>query len=100
MENLGRGGNRFAKGSSPTRFDNPVAVLPHVLDQAIECGAIYLSPVSTLKHKPTRHKIAYAANPRAIRRLHPHNAGGRDSRNCANLAQCLAFTGCRLREAG
>ena len=93
---------RFAKGSSPTRFNHTVAILRHVLDVAIECGVIYSNPASTLKRKPTRQKeltlptrAQFAA---CIRTM--ETAGSRDSRNCADLAQGLAFTGCRIGEAG
>ena len=47
---------RFAKGNSPTRFNNTLAILRHVLDIAIECGVIYSNPASTLRRRPIRQK--------------------------------------------
>jgi integrase len=92
---------RFAKGSSPTRFNNTVAILRHVLDMAIESGVIYSNPAATLKRKPIRQKALslpsrtqFAAFIRTM-----ETAGSRDSRACAELAQGMAFSGCRVGEA-
>lgn len=92
---------RFAKGSSPTRFNNTIAVLRHVLDVAVECGVIYSNPAATLKRKPIRQK-ALTLPTRAqfaefVRTM--ETAGSRDSRNCADFVQGMAFTGCRVGEA-
>lgn len=92
---------RFAKGSSPTRFNNTLASLRHVLDIAIECGVIYSNPAVVLKRKPI-HQKALTLPSRAqfaafIRTM--ETAQSRDSRNCADFAQGLAFTGCRVGEA-
>jgi integrase len=92
---------RFAKASSPTRFNNTVAILRHVLDVGIESGVIYSNPAATLKRKPIRQK-ALCLPSRAqfaafIRTM--ETAGSRDSRACAELAQGMAFTGCRVGEA-
>jgi integrase len=92
---------RFAKGSSPTRFNNTVAILRHVLDVAIECGVIYSNPASALKRKPIRQKIltlpSRAQFADFIRTM--ETARSRDSRSCAEFAQGMAFTGCRVGEA-
>jgi integrase len=92
---------RFAKDSSPTRFNNSVAVLRHVLDVATECGVIYSNPSAALKRKPIRQKtltlptrVQFSGFIRTI-----ETAGSRDSRNCADFVQGMAFTGCRLGEA-
>jgi integrase len=92
---------RAAKGSSATRFNNSVAVLIHVFDVAIECGVIYSNPAVMLKRKPIRQKTltlpTRAQFAEFIRTI--ETAGGRDSRNCADFAQGMAFTGCRKGEA-
>ena len=93
---------RVAKGSSATRFNNSVAVMRHVLDVAIECGVIYSNPAAMLKRKPIRQKTLTLPTrgqfAEFIRTM--ETAGGRDSRNCADSAQGLVFTGCRKGEAG
>ncbi|MEO7168320.1 MAG: site-specific integrase, partial [Chthoniobacterales bacterium] len=92
---------RFARKSSPTRHNNTLAVLRHVFDLAIECGVIYSNPASALKRKSIRRR-ALTLPSRAqfaafIQTM--ETAGSRDSRNCADLAQGMAFTGCRVGEA-
>ncbi len=93
---------RFAKGSSPTRFNHTVAILRHVLDIAIESGVIYSNPAASLKRKPTRQKeLTLPTRAQLAAFIHTIETGrSRDSRNCADLAQGLAFTGCRIGEAG
>ena len=77
-------------------------MLRHVLDVAIECGVIYSNPAATLKRKPTRQKMltlpTRAQFADFIRTI--ETAGGRDSRNCADFVQGMAFTGCRLGRRG
>ena len=90
-----------AKTTSPTRYNNALALLRHVLDVAIESGVIYSNPASNLERKPVKPKTlelpslsqfeAFVAEIRT--------AGGRDSRNCADLVEGLAFTGCRIGES-
>ncbi len=92
---------RFAKKSSPTRHNNTLAVLRHVLDVAIECGVIYSNPASALKRKSIRQKVltlpSRAQFAAFIQTM--ETAGSRDSRNCADFAQGMAFTGSRVGEA-
>jgi integrase len=92
---------RAAKASSATRFNNSVAVLRHVFELAIECGVIYSNPAAILKRKPIRQKVlTLPTRAQFAEFIHTmETAGGRDSRNCADLAQAMAFTGCRVGEA-
>lgn len=92
---------RFAKESSPTRFNNSVAVLRHVLDLAIECGVIYSNPASALKRKSIRQKVLTLPSRSQFADFIStmETAGSRDSRNCADLARGMALTGCRVGEA-
>ena len=76
-------------------------LLRHILAVAIESGVIYANPATglgrrTIKPKqlelPTRTQFAaFIAEMRAGR--------SRDSQNCGDLAQGLAFIGCRISEA-
>ena len=91
----------YAKNASATNYNNTVALVRHVLSIAIEAGVIYSSPAAALKRATLRRKeitlpttdkfIALIAEMRA--------AHSRDSQNCADLAEGLAFTGCRKGEA-
>src|SRR5947208_2865523 len=92
----------FAKTASPTNYNNTIALLRHILDVAIEAGVIYSNPAAALKRATIRAKeIALPSTEKFHGLLEEMRAGhSRDSRNCADFAAGLAFTGCRLGEAG
>jgi integrase len=91
----------YAKSASPTRYNNTVAVLRHVLNVAIEAGVIYSNPAATLKRAAIRVKqIALPSTDKFNALLAEMRAGhSRDSRNCADFALGLAVTGMRKGEA-
>ena len=91
----------YSKLVSPTNYNNTVALLRHVLDVAIEAGVIYANPVATLKRAAIRAKrITLPSTEKFNALLEEMRAGhSRNSRNCADFAIGLAFTGCRLSEA-
>ena len=91
----------YAKAASPTRYNNTVAILRHVLNVANEAGVVYSNAAATIKRAPIR------ASEITLPTLEKFNAlisemrlgRSRDSKNCADLAEGLAFTGCRIAEA-
>jgi len=92
----------FAECAEPSTFNNTVAVLRHVFDAAIEQGVIYANPTAELERMPIHAKklelptlAKFGAFIAEMRKAH-----SRDSQNCADLAEGLAFTGCRISEAG
>ena len=91
----------YAKSASPTRYNNTVAVLRHVLNIAIEAGVIYSNAAAAAKRTPIRAtEIALPTTNKFNALIIEMRAGhSRDSRNCADLAAGLAFTGCRIGEA-
>jgi integrase len=91
----------YAKEASPTRYNNTLSVLRHVLDVAIEAGVIYSNPAATVKRVPVRGKhISLPTTEKFNAMIAEMRAGhSRDSQNCADLAEGLAFTGCRKGEA-
>ena len=91
----------YAKEASPTRYNNTLSVLRHVLNVAIEAGVIYSNPAATVKRVPVRGKlISLPATDKFNALIDEMRAGhSRDSHNCADLAEGLAFTGCRKGEA-
>ena len=91
----------YGKKASPTNYNNTVALLRHILNVAIEAGVIYSNPASTVKRVPLRGKhvsLPTAAKFNAMI-AEMREGHGRDSRNCADFAEGLAFTGCRRGEA-
>jgi integrase len=93
--------SRYAKTASANRYNNSISLLRHVIDVAIESGVVYANPATGLERKtirgkqlelPTRSKfVEFIAEMRAVH--------SRNTQNCADLAQGLAFTGCRISEA-
>ncbi len=96
-----RWASAYGKKVSPTNYNNTVALLRHILNVAIEAGVIYANPAATVKRVPLRGKhvsLPTAAKFNAM--IAEMRAGhGRDSKNCADFAEGLAFTGCRRGEA-
>jgi integrase len=92
----------YAKKASPTRYNNTVSVLRHVLDVAVEAGVVYSNAAAAVKRAPVRSKeIALPSIEKFNALIAEMHAGhGRDSINCADLAAGLAYTGCRVGEAG
>jgi integrase len=91
----------YGKKASPTRYNNTVAVLRHVLNVAIETGVTYGNPAAALKRVAIRRKeIALPTIEKFNALISEMRAGhGRDSRNCADFALGLAVTGMRKGEA-
>jgi integrase len=93
--------NAYAKSASPTRYNNTLAVLRHVLNIAVETGVIYSNPATAVKRVAVRSKqITLPATDKFNALIVEMRVGhGRDSINCADLTAGLAFTGCRIGEA-
>lgn len=93
---------KFRKVASPTRYNNTIAGLRHVLDVGIEAGIIYANPAANLKRVPVRAKeLTLPARDEFLRLVEViEGAGAWCSQDCADLVRGLAFTGCRKGEAG
>ncbi len=91
----------YAKTASPTRYNNTIAILRHVLNVAVECGVVYSNAAALVKRTALRGKqISLPTTDRFNAMIAEMRAGhSRDSVNCADLASGLAFTGCRIGEA-
>ena len=92
---------RFRKVASPTRFNNTIAGLRHVFDVAIEAGVIYGNPATRLERLPVRSKqLALPSREQFLNLLENVRAAGAwCSRDCGDLIEGLAVTGCRKGEA-
>ena len=92
----------FSKAASSSNYNNTIAILRHILNVAIEAGVIYVNPAAALKRARVRRKeIALPSIEKFDALLKEMRAGhSRDSNNCGDFAAGLAFTGCRLGEAG
>lgn len=92
---------RFSKGASPTRFNNTIAALKHVLEVAVAGGIIYRNPAARLKRTRVRAKqLALPARSEFAELVKSiERARGRYSRSCSEFVRGLAFTGLRKGEA-
>ena len=91
----------FSKRFSATRYNGTLSHLRRVFEIGVENGILHTNPSAGLKRRgvkskqlqlPTRAQFAdFIAAMRA--------GNSRDSNHCADLAQGLAFTGCRISEA-
>ena len=91
----------YAGKTSASRFNNTIGLLRHIFDVARSKGLIYGNPAADLERVPVRAKrlelptlARFSAFIAEMRR-----AKSRDSKNCADLAEGLAYTGCRIGEA-
>jgi integrase len=93
---------RFAKSSSPSRFNNTIAGLRVVLDVAVGASVIYSNPAARLKRVPIRAKQLILPTANEFNELieHIRSAGAWCSRDCADFVEGLGVTGARLRDAG
>lgn len=91
----------YAKKASPTRYNNTVSVLRHVLNVAVESSVVYSNAAAVVKRAAVRGKeIALPTIDKFNAMIAEMRAGhSRDSINCADFAAGLAFTGCRVGEA-
>jgi integrase len=91
----------YAKTASPTNYNNTVALLRHVLNVAIDAGVIYAIPATSLKRAAIRSKEITLPSTEKFNALISEMREGhsRNSRNCADFAAGLAYTGCRIGEA-
>ena len=91
----------YARKMGATRYNAAISLLRQVLELAVESGVIYSNPASDLHRKPARAKklelptrAQFAAFVAEMRKAH-----SRDSQNCADLTEGLAFTGMRIGES-
>jgi integrase len=91
----------YGKTVSPTRYNNTISVLRHVLNVAVDAGVVYSNAAGALKRAPVRRKeIALPTIDKFDALIAEMRTGhSRDSKNAADLAAGLAFTGCRSGEA-
>ena len=91
----------YAKSASPTRYNNTVAILRHVVNVAVETGVIYSNPAAVVKRAAVRGKqIALPTTEKFNALIAEMRVGhSRDSINCADFALGLAATGMRKGEA-
>ncbi len=96
-----RWASAYGKQASATRYNNTIAVLRHVLDVAIEAGVLYSNPAADLKRAAIRGKQIVLPSTGDFNALiaEMRNGHSRDSKNCADFAAGLAFTGMRKGEA-
>jgi len=91
----------YGKKTSPTNYNNTIALLRHVLSIAIEAGVVYSNPAAVLKRAAIRGKeIALPSMDKFNALLaEMRNGHSRYSLHCADFTLGLAATGVRKGEA-
>jgi integrase len=91
----------YRKEISPTRYNNTVSVVRHVLNVAVEAGVVYSNAAAGVKRAAARSKEIVLPSAEQFNALiaEMRNGHSRESKNSADLAAGLAFTGCRISEA-
>lgn len=92
---------RLRKTASPTRYNNTIAGLRHVLDVAVEAGIIYANAAAKLERMTVRQKqLTLPSRDQFLQLVESvEQAGAWCSRDCADFLRGLAFTGVRRGEA-
>jgi integrase len=92
----------YGKKASATRYNNSVAMLRHVLDVAVDAGVLYSDPAATLERIRVRGKQVVLPSAEQFTAIIGEMRAGhsRDSKNCADFAEGMAYTGARKGEAG
>ena len=91
----------FRKAASPTRYNNTLSGLRHVLEVAKEAGIIYSNPAEGLERVRVRGKqLTLPSGDQFVQLVNAiEHAGAWCSRDCADFVRGLAFTGMRKGEA-
>jgi integrase len=86
---------------SPTVINNSIAVLRAIFQEAISAGARFNNPAAGLERVKVRAKqLELPSREEFLRFIEAiETAGGRFSKDCANLVRFLAYSGMRLGEA-
>jgi integrase len=93
--------SRYAKQYSPTRYNNAVDTFRGIFQEAIKSGMIFRNPATGLskrrpnkKHFELPNSEQFPAIVKAVR-----EEGAWCSKQCGDLIEFLAYSGCRLDEA-
>jgi integrase len=91
----------FAEKYSPTRYNNAVDTLRAIFNLAIEQGLIYRNPAATLgKRKPNTKHLELPSSEDFVKVVDSvRKEGAWCSKQCGDLIEFLAYSGCRLNEA-
>jgi integrase len=92
---------KYGRTASPTNYNNTISLLRHVFAVAVEAGVIYANPAAVLKRTQLRGKEIALPSADKFNAMvaEMRNGHGRDSRNCADLVEGLAYSGMRKGEA-
>ena len=92
---------RYAKKFSASRYNGTLAVLRRIFAAAVDSGVIYSNPAERLVRRSQKAKVLELPTRSQFAKLieEMQNAKTRSAKSCAELAQGLAFTGCRISEA-
>ena len=87
--------------TSPTRYNNTVDTLRHTFEVAIDGGLIFENPAAKIEKLRPRSKRLVLPTWQQFHQLvnEIRSSGAWCARECGDLVEFLAFSGCRLSEA-
>lgn len=87
--------------TSPTRYNNTVDSLRHIFEEAISGGLIFENPAAEVEKLRPRTKRLLLPSRDQFGRLvtEIRSSGAWCARECGDLVEFLAYSGCRIREA-
>ena len=91
----------YSNQYSATRYNGALGVLRAIFNVAITTGTLYRNPALGIKRAKARAKQLTLPEGKEFERFVVELAAGasRNSKNCADLVQFLAFGGCRISES-
>jgi integrase len=87
--------------TSPTRYNNTVDTLRHIFQEAIDGGLIFENPASKIEKLQPRSKRLVLPSGDQFHKMvkEIRSSGAWCARECGDLVEFLAYSGCRLSEA-
>jgi integrase len=87
--------------TSPTRYNNTVDTLRHIFQVAIDGGLIFENPAAKIEKLKPRSKRLVLPSREQFHQLVDaiRSSGAWCARECGDLVEFLAYSGCRLSEA-
>ncbi len=94
--------SRYHQSFSETLYNNTVDSLRHILALAIGRGLIARNPALVIAKVKVPQKKLELPSSEQFRAIveHVRNGGSAHSQGCADLVEFLAYSGCRINEAG
>src|SRR5438046_10238226 len=92
---------RYGKDYSPTRYNGALGIVRRIFEIAVEHGYRVDNPAKFVDRRRVKPKELHLPSQAQFQEMAKHieTSGAGQAKDCANLFQCLAFSGWRIDEA-